>query len=213
MKKITLLCAGFAAVLLSGCAGSAQLDGKKYNDYTGAFWARYGVGYQKDAETAMGAVHQGFRIDPMPGTDWVVLYHLQRPNFAMWGKKNGAADVLPHTSEAQVHAAAVPGQKNFTYADLAKIVEGKLRSGQNDKIKDMKYTVKEGTRNGAVSAEFQFEYKDYSTMPVSRIAAEGFLTVTKENKILAVTVMERSMDPKFKYTGADAKEFMSFLKW
>lgn len=199
-----------AAFLLNACVSDSVIDGRTYADYTGSRWARSGIGSQKDEKTALGALHRGFRIDPLPGSDWTVNFAHQRPNIAEWAKLD--FEEKTHTTVASVSATPVLS-KTPSQEELKKFMETWAKKQETDRIRDVKYTVSEGKRGETPTVEVRAECTDTGTDPVSRMFFEGFFCVTKQNQLLFVMVSERSLKPDFQYTGKNAAEFFRLLTW
>lgn len=182
-------------------------DGGEYRDGSGA---GIGIGRSRTPERAAGAAHDGFRIDPTPGTAWLLIRSAQRPDFAQWAKPD-PADVR-HTTVAEVRISA-PLPRPVTMEQLKKAMENKLKRQETWRIRDFGYTLGEGMRRGMPSLEIHTECTDAGTSPVSRMFSDGFMLITRERRLLVVTVSERSNAPGFKYDGGNAREFMRFVRW
>ena len=199
-----------AAFMLNACVSEPVIDGRTYIDYTGSRWAHYGIESQKNAETARGALHRGFRISPLPGSDWTVNLSRQRPNTAEWAKLD--LEDTSHTTVAIVSATPVLPQK-LTQEELKKAAGEWMKKQESDRIHDVKYTVSEGKRGETPTAEIRAECTDSGTSPASRMYFEGFFCMTEPGQLLCVVVSERSPKQDFKYSGTNAAEFFRLLTW
>ena len=199
-----------ALFTLNSCVSEPVIDGRTYIDYTGSRWAHYGLDSQKNAETARGALHRGFRISPLPGSDWIVNLSHQRPNTAEWTKPD--LEDASHVTIAGVSATPVLPQK-ISQEELNLAAGEWIKKQTSDRIRDMKYTVSEGKRGETPTAELRAECTDVGTTPATRIFFEGFFCVTKQNQMLCIMVSEHSSKQDFKYTGENAAEFFRLLTW
>jgi len=203
----------FAAVvpivccLSLACLGAEQ-EGAHFIDCTGAVRA--------DAEPAKrilsagehGTRHTGFRVGPLSG-DWVIPLAAQRPDRAFRGRASSSGR---HSVLAEVRISP-PAPEPLRMERVKAEMERGLKRQERGRIRDFRSKLTEGVRNGVPTLEIHTECTDAGTTPASKMITRGFVVVTGDNRMLVVSVSERSTDPDFRFDPDQAEAFFRAVRW
>ena len=157
---------------------------------------------------AAGTWHAGFRIDPIPG-DWLIPLAAQRPDRAFRGT---AFSSRRHSMVGDVRISP-PAPEPLRMNLLKQAIERKMKRQESERIRDFRFELSEGVRNGVPTLEIRTECTDAGTNPPSKMITRGFVVVTADNRMLAVNVSERSADPDFRFNTEEAEIFFRAVLW
>lgn len=155
-----------------------------------------------------GTRHTGFRVGPLPG-DWVIPLAAQRPDRAFRGR---ASSTGRHSVLAEVRISP-PAPAPLRMERVKAEMERGLKRQEKGRIRDFRSTLTEGTRNGVPTLEIRTECTDAGTNPPSKMITRGFVVVTADNRMLVVSVSERSADRDFRFDLEQAEAFFRAVRW
>ncbi len=163
------------------------------------------------AEPAVVApTFEGFAVTPPAG--WVASPKYQKPNHAMWGKIDRA--YIRHTTIAEVRVS--PPDPKLTLdklGDMARMLEKKMKQQETDRIKEFHFDLKQDSRRGTPTLELTTRCIDTGVKPAAQLHSRGFMLITPDNRLLVVTVSERSDQANFQFDEAGADEFLNAVSW
>ena len=152
--------------------------------------------------------YQGFQIDPLPG--WRLMPDRQRPDLALLGRTDTRNP--HHTVVAEVRISPV-APRRLTMSEVRQAVEEKMKRQETDRIREFKFTLKESVVSGTPALEIRTGCLDAGTRPISRMESLGFMLITRDNRLLSVTVSERSDEVGFRLDDKAAAEFFNAVHW
>ena len=206
MKHAAIVPIVFAACLF--CLGAAAEEGR-FLDLSGGQVPNSEAAGRFESAQDCGTRHDGFRIDPLPG-DWLIPLAEQRSHRGFRGK---ATSTRRHSTLAVAKISPV-APKPLRLEDIRPALERKLkRAEENGRIRDSRCRISDGTRNGAPTLELRTECIDTGTAPESKMISVGFVVVTADNRMLVVSVSERSTDPDFRFDPDQAEAFFRAVRW
>ena len=158
------------------------------------------------AVSAAEPILQGFSVDPLP--EWK-RFGESRHDRAFFGRKDSTRQ---RSVVAEVHLSPVAPRK-LTMAEVRQAVETKMKQQETDRIKEFQFTLKETSLAGTPALETRTSCLDTGTKPISRIESRGFMVVTGSNRLLNITVSERSSEVGFRFDDKAAAEFFNAVHW
>ena len=158
------------------------------------------------AVSAAEPIRQGFSVDPLP--NWK-QFGESRHDRAFFGRTDSTRQ---RSVVAKVRISPV-APRRLTMAEVRQAVETKMKQQETDRIKEFQFTLKETTLAGSPALEMRTSCLDSGTKPISRIEARGFMVITGSNRLLGITVSERSSEVGFRFDEKGATEFINAVHW
>ena len=158
------------------------------------------------AVCAAEPVYDGFSVDVL--TRWKV-FGKQRPDCAFFGRRDSTRQ---HSVIAEVRISPV-AQRRLTMAEVRQAVEAKMKRQESDRIKEFKFTLKETSVAGDPALEVRTSCLDKGTTPISRMESQTFLVIAKTNRLISMSVSERSSEVGFRFDDKAAAEFFKAVHW
>ncbi len=158
------------------------------------------------AVCAAEPVYDGFAVDVPPR--WKV-FGKSRPDSAFFGRR----DSTPRHSAVAVVRISPVAPRRLTMAEVRQAVEAKMKQQETDRIKEVKFTLKETVVADAPALEVRMSCLDKGTTPISRMESQTFLVITPTNRLLHMSVSERSSEVGTRFDDKAAAEFFKAVHW
>ena len=201
-------------LILNSCSSVSELDAEvEFVDLSAG--ERYpGVLEQKKAPK--GILYSGFRILPLPDSDWVAPMRFQTARKAVWGMGDPGNRLHTVIAEVKISEPLSPETvEHFSASSLKQAMRQSLaRSSKRVKMKSSE--VWSGERCGRASVEYKAESADAGSRHSKarlNLFMRGFVVLTGEKRMLSAVVSERTDDPEASQNLSAAEHFLERIRF